>query len=214
MSWLSKSGAWRCAGIFAVLGAVALSGCAAPSVSAHVTSFQQWPAGVEGQTYRFVPADASQTNNLEYQSFQDTVRAAIGATGLVEAPAGAPARFDVSFHYGASQTQVTVRRPYDPYFYGGYGYGYGGFYGPGPWAPYGGYWGPAWVDVPAVAYRNSLTLQIRDTQRGGKEVYRSTAYILSDRGDLLRMMPYLTRAIFDNFPGNNGAEREVEYPLQ
>ena len=58
-----------------------LSGCAAPTVAARVTSFQQWPAGVEGQSYQFVPADASQTNNLEYQSFQDMVRAGIGATG-------------------------------------------------------------------------------------------------------------------------------------
>ena len=103
-----------------------LSGCAAPTVAARVTSFQQWPAGVEGQSYQFVPADASQTNNLEYQSFQDMVRAGIGATGLVEAQAGAKPRFDVSFTYGTSQTQVMVRRPYDPGFYGGYGYGHGG----------------------------------------------------------------------------------------
>jgi len=205
----------RWAGILAVLGALALTGCAAPTVSARVTSFQQWPAAVEGQTYQFVPADSSQLNNLEYQSFQDMVRAGIGATGLVEAQPGARGRFDVSFRYGTSQTQVMVRRSYDPYFYGGYG----GYYGPGPWgmgAGYWGpgYWGPGWVDVPMVVQRNSLTLFIRDTQQGGAEVYRSTAFILSERDDFIRTMPYLVRAIFDNFPGNNGAEREIQFPVQ
>lgn len=167
-----------------------------------------------GQSYQFVPADASQTNNLEYQSFQDMVRAGIGATGLVEAQAGAKPRFDVSFTYGTSQTQVMVRRPYDPGFYGGYGYGHGGYYGPRPWGGGFGYWGPDWVDVPMVVQRNALSLQIRDVQRGGAEVYRSTAYVLSEGDNLLRTMPYLVRAIFDNFPGNNGAEREIQFPLR
>lgn len=207
-SWFSSLGRW--VGIFAVLGAMTLTGCAAPTVSARVTSFQQWPAAVEGQTYQFVPADPSQINNLEYQSFQDMVRAGIGATGLVEARPGVKGRFEVSFRYGTTQTQVMVRRPYDPYFYGGYG----GFYGPGPWGMGAGFWGPDWVDVPMVVQRNSLSLFIRDTQQGGAEVYRSTAFILSERDDLIRTMPYLVRAIFDNFPGNNGAEREIQFPTR
>ncbi|MFG0228624.1 DUF4136 domain-containing protein [Achromobacter sp. 413638] len=214
MSGTSIFNMGRLAGLFAVSGAMLLSGCAAPTVAARVTSFQQWPAGVEGQSYQFVPADASQTNNLEYQSFQDMVRAGIGATGLVEAQAGAKPRFDVSFTYGTSQTQVMVRRPYDPGFYGGYGYGHGGYYGPRPWGGGFGYWGPDWVDVPMVVQRNSLSLQIRDVQRGGAEVYRSTAYVLSEGDNLLRTMPYLVRAIFDNFPGNNGAEREIQFPVR
>ncbi|MDX3988250.1 MAG: DUF4136 domain-containing protein [Achromobacter sp.] len=205
----------RWAGLTAVAATLALTGCAAPSVSARVTSFQQWPTGVEGQTYQFVAADPNQLNNLEYQSYQDMVRAGIGATGLVEAQPGAKGRFDVSFTYGTSQTQVMVRRAYDPYFYGGYGYGgYGGFYGPRPWGGAYGYWGPEWVDVPMAVQRNTLSLKIRDTQRGGAEVYRSTAFILSQGDDFMRTMPYLVRAIFDNFPGNNGAEREIQFPAQ
>ena len=205
-----NTGRW--AAVLAVLGALVLSGCATPTVSARVTSFQQWPTGVEGQTYQFVQAEPSQANNLEYQSYQDMVRAGIGATGLVEAQSGAKGRFDVSFRYGTSQTQVMVRRPYDPYFKGGYGYG--GFYGPRPWGGYYGYWGPDWVDVPMVVQRNTLTLQIHDSQRGGAEVYRSSAFILSERDNFVRMMPYLVRAIFDGFPGNNGAEREIQFPVQ
>lgn len=209
-SFTFNTGRW--AAVLSILGALALSGCAAPSVSAHVTSFQQWPTGVEGQTYQFVPADTSQANNLEYQAYQDMVRAGIGATGLVEARAGVKARFDVSFRYGTAQTQVMVRRLYDPYFNGGYGYG--GFYGPRPWGGYYGYWGPDWVDVPMVVQRNTLTFQIHDNQRNGAEVYRSSAFVLSERDNFMRTMPYLVRAIFDGFPGNNGAEREIQFPVQ
>lgn len=195
---------------FSLLLAGFLAGCATTNtVSARVTSFQQWPSDAVGQRYRFVIADPSQNNNLEYQAYQDMVRAGIGSTGLVEAENGASARFTVSFKYGVSQTQVMVRRPYDPYFYGGYG---PGFYGPrGYWGGWGGYWGPDWVDVPAVAYRNTLTLEIHDANRSGAEVYRATAYSVSGGEKLLTVMPYLVRAIFDNFPGNNGSEREVHY---
>lgn len=74
--------------------------------------------GRGGADLPVIAADASQNNNLEYQSYQDMVRAGIGATGLVEAKPGAKGRFDVSFNYGTTQTQIMVQRPYDPYFYG------------------------------------------------------------------------------------------------
>lgn len=194
----------------AALFLFALAGCATtPSVSARVTSFQRWPADAVGQRYRFVAAEPAQNNNLEYQSFQDTLRSGLGTTGLVEAKAGESARFDVLFKYGVSQTQVMVRQPYDPYFYGGYG---PGFYGSrGYWGGWGGYWGPGWIDVPTVAYRNALTIEIHDAAHGGAEVYRATAYNVSGGNNMLRVLPYLVRAIFDDFPGNNGSEREVTY---
>lgn len=203
------SNIWRGAAVALVLTAGLLSGCTTPTVQARVTSFQQWPAGVEGQTYRFVDAVPGQAGNLEYQTYRDALRASIGPTGLVEARADQQARFKVSFDYGAEQTQVMVRRAYDPYFYGGFG----GFYGPPWWGGGMGYWGPEWVDVPAVAYRNRLSVQIHDTARGGAEVYRATAYIVTNQADLVRAMPFLARAIFDSFPGNNGSERQVEFPL-
>ena len=178
---------------------VGVSGCAS-TMSTRVTSFQQWPADAQGQTYRFAQ---SQEANLEKRAYQDMVRASMGSTGLVEAAPGAPARFDVSFDYGVSQVQVMTRQPYDPYFYGGFGRYYGG--------PYGRFWGPEWVDVPVTGYRNTVNVRINDRQRGGAEVYRSTASTLSDRPEMVRVMPYLVRSIFDNFPGNNGSEREVEY---
>lgn len=197
------------------ISAVVLAGCTS-TVAARVTSFQQWPADVVGQSYQFVPARPEQINNLEYGAYQDMVRAAAGSTGLVEAGPNTPARFQLSFDYGVEQTQVNRRQPYNPQFYGGFGSygGYGGFgYGRGfggPWG-WGNAWGPDWVDVPVVAYRQWLNLRINDKQKGNAEVYRSTASSLTDRPDLVQVMPYLVRSIFDNFPGNNGSERTIEY---
>src|SRR3546814_4775775 len=68
--------------IFAMAASMALLAGCASTISARVTSFQQWPSDASGQDYRIVPA-ANQVNNLEFESIADTVRAAIGPTGLV-----------------------------------------------------------------------------------------------------------------------------------
>lgn len=186
----------------AVAVSVMLAGCAS-TLSANVTSFQQWPAGVEGQSYQIAKPSGDQ-NALEYSAYQDMLRAAIGPTGLVEASGGQAARFAVSFRYMEESTQIIRREAADPYFYGGWGYG-------GPWW-WGGYYGPSWVAVPENAWRNSLTVEIRDNSRNGAEVYRSTASTLSsDQNAMPRVMPYLMQAVFDGFPGNNGQVRELRY---
>lgn len=121
MSGLTITRVRQWAALALSLTVAVLSGCAAPPVSARVTSFQHWPSGVEGQTYRFVEASPEQKNNLEYLSYRDMVRAAIGVTGLVEAPEGERARFDVLFRYSTSSTQQLIRQPFQPqpFFYGG-----------------------------------------------------------------------------------------------
>jgi hypothetical protein len=160
--------------------------------------------------YKFVLDDPSQGNNLEYQTFQDTVRAGIGAIGLVEAKPGQLARFNVAFKYSVTQTQVMTRRPYNPHFYRGEGYYDRERYGPrGPM--FGLESAPDWINEPTIAYRHSLTVQIMDAQQGGKEVYRATAYSVAERDKMLRLMPYLVQAVFDGFPSNNGSERNLNY---
>ena len=201
--------------IVMVTVAFLVSACAS-TLSARVTTYQQWPAGLEGATYRIVPSQ-TQRNNLEFQAFADMVRASMGPTGLVEAQEGAPARFDVGLIYGNSVTQSWVQRYNDPYLNDGWGMmgpGWGGGY-------YGGYhsWGggiffsPSVVNVPVEVYKNSLTVVITDNQNKGAEVYRSTAVNIGSRDNLTSVMPYLAQAVFDGFPGNNGQVREITYDL-
>jgi hypothetical protein len=192
-----------------LLMAYALAGCTT-TLSARVTSFQKWPRGVVGQTYR-LERSPGQVNNLEYQTYADMVRAAIGPTGLVEAKAGAKARFTVTFSYDAVQDHEWVQRFADPYFPGPYGPRWG-YYG---WGPYGGgaFYPPPVVNVPVSVYKNTLTVSITDSKQDGAQVYQSSAVCATPGNSLAKVMPYLARAVFDHFPGNNGQVRIVRYDV-
>ncbi len=202
MVGMKQVGFWRCCALIASLSL--LAGCAA-TLSARVTSYQQWPAGVAGQTYEFAPSTAK-ANNLESDTFADMLRAAIGPTGLVEAAPGKSARFEVSFTYENPLVQSWTQQYAPPPFYGGYGPYYPGWGG-------GMYYGPAVVTVPVQYYKNTLTVSIKDLTRHGAEVYRSSAVSLSGNNNLPGIMPYLARAVFEGFPGNNGQVRVIRYEL-
>ncbi|MCQ9616826.1 DUF4136 domain-containing protein [Paenalcaligenes niemegkensis] len=186
-----------------------LSGCAS-SWSAKVSSYQRWPDNVVGQTYR-IHSEPDQTGNLEYEALADTVRAAIGPTGLTEGDANA--RFVVHLNYGSELKEDWVQRYGDPYFdgMGPFGPAWGGYFG-----HFGGFRGgmiysPRVVTVPIQYRENRLTVIINDSAQNNAEVYRSTAKSISDGDNLLDVMSYLSQAVFDRFPGNNGEVREVRF---
>lgn len=195
-----------------LVGVLALSSCAS-TISARVTSYQKWPADAAGSSYRIV-ATQEQRDSLEFQSFSDMVRAAIGPTGLVEAASGDNARFDVLIDYGSPAERRYVQRHRDPYMDGwGFNPFFGGLYGGyGGWGWGSGiYMGPSTVTVPVEIYKNTLMITIKDNHNNGMEVYRSSAVNISDGDNLAAVMPYLAQAVFDDFPGNNGQVREVRY---
>jgi len=180
-----------------------LAGCAS-EMSARVTSFQQWPLDVQGQTYALAGPSGDESR-LEYATYQDMLRAAMGVTDLVQAEDGQSARFLASFRYDSEATQVVRREPVDSHFYGG-------LYGRRPWGWGAAYSWPVWIAVPESAWRYTLTVDIRDLQRDDAEVYRATASMLSASPDALpQVMPHLMQAVFDGFPGHNGQVREVRY---
>lgn len=188
-----------------------LTGCAS-TLDARVTSYQQWPTGTEGATYTIV-ADDTQANNLEFQAYADMVRANIGATGLVEAQQPKLARFEVQLSYASPVSQTWVQRYSDNYINNGWGFNpFFGAYG-GRYSGWGGgfYMGPSVVNVPVEIHKNTLVVTIKDKHNHGAEVYRSSAVSISEDNNLTEMMPYLARAVFDSFPGNNGQVREVRY---
>lgn len=191
---------------------MALGGCAS-TLSARVTSYQQWPIGTQGEHYRIVPSP-TQTGNLQFGAFSDMLRAAIGPTGLVEATGTTPPRFDVKMEYDNPVRKVWVQRYNDAYLNDGWmGPAFGGYYG--GWNSWGGgiFYSPPVVTAPVTVYRNTLTVTIFDQRESGREVYRATAVHTSEAENLDAVMPYLMQAIFDDFPGNNGQTREVRYEL-
>lgn len=193
-------------------GVLALTSCAS-TISARVTSYQQWPGNAMGETYHIV-STPEQAINLEFQAFADMVRAAIGPTGLVEAASADTARFDVVLGYGSPVEKRWVQQHRDPYMDGwGFNPFFGGMYGGhGGWGWGSGiYMGPSVTAIPIEVYKNTLTVTIQDNQNSGIEVYRSSAVSMSEINDLTSVMPYLAQAVFDGFPGNNGQVREVRY---
>lgn len=183
-----------------------LSGCAS-SWSAKVSTYQRWPENGLGESYRIEPT-ANQMGHLEYESVADSVRAAIGVTGLVEAQQGA--RFIVHLNYGSELKEEWVQRYNDPFFdgigafspWGGY---YGGFGG-------GIYYSPRVVTVPVQYQEYRLTVVINDTRQDNAEVYRATAVSMDGGTSLLDVISKLAQAVFDRFPGNNGEVHTVSYP--
>lgn len=199
-----------------LLGCVLVLTACASTISARVTSYQQWPGNAMGDTYHVV-ATPEQSNNLEFQAFADMVRAALGPVGLVEAAPSDTARFDVLMEYGNPVEQRWVQRHRDPYMDGvGFNPFFGGMYGGhGGWGWGSGiYMSPSVTTAPVDVYKNTLTITIKDNQNNGKEVYRSSAVSMSNVNDLASVMPYLAQAVFDGFPGNNGQVREVSYDRQ
>jgi len=192
---------------------LALGGCAS-GLYANVTSYQHWPADAAGQTYRIVPDVGQNADSLEFQAVADMVRANVGATGLVEAARDQPAqtvRFNLRLQYENPMTKIWTQRYADttyPWFSPHVGY-------------YGRYWGwggsmlyaPRLVTVPVQAYRNTLTLWMTDNHADDMEVYRATAIHIGEEDQWIAVMPYLTQAIFDGFPGNNGQVRQVKYTV-
>jgi len=199
---------WRCCALLAT--AVLVAGCAS-TLSARVTSYQQWPADASGASYRIVPAP-TQVNNLEFQAVSEMIRSSIGPTGLVEARAGVSPRFDVHIEYDSAMSRAWTQRYHDPYVRDGWGFGpaFGHYGGYGGWGG-GVFMSSGTSSVPVDVYKNTLTVIIRDNQNNDAEVYRSSAVNMSSSDNLQEVMPYLAQAVFDGFPGNNGQVREVEY---
>src|SRR5690606_5365620 len=87
-----------------------LAGCAS-TLSAKVTTFQQWPADAQGATYKVVPPAG---NDLEVQAFADMIRAAMWRIGLAVSPPLQATRFDVLFSYCVFITEEWARRYHYP----------------------------------------------------------------------------------------------------
>jgi len=187
--------------------ALILGGCAA-KLTTQVTHFQRWPDNAAGQTFRMAPTPINAPNALEHQTYAGLIQTALESTGLtpVHTQNNATPRFLVSFEYASPMRQEWTQQWHNPYpfypwwglshYYGGWGWGGGMHMMP--------------ALVPVTVYENTLTISIQDTQND-EQVFKTTARATTHRAQLPRVMPYLVRAVFDDFPGNNGQDREIKY---
>ena len=192
----------------AILAGVLLLSACASTWSAKVTTFQNWPQDAITDRYTIQAAPEGRSE-LEYQAVADSLRIAMGAQGLVEGDKNS--RLQVSFNYDSVLTRQWVEQYADPYFDGFHsrGYIFGGF---GFGSNYGGgvFYSPQLISVPVDIYKNTLQVVIRDLNSGNREIYNVTAISESDNDNLIEIMPYLSKAAFANFPGDNGKTQHIK----
>jgi Domain of unknown function (DUF4136) len=195
-----------------------LAACASP-ITARVTSFNQWPANAAGSTFSYV-SRTDNTRELEQATYESYVQAELEKRGLVRAPTGQVGRLQVDVNTSNRSEQKTYLQPIyqDNYVYlPGYRDAAGRIF-PGVWTldPF----GPRYVgdrQINTTLQTSTLQLRLLDSQGSppGKPrtVFESRAIFEGEgRSDNLpQVVPYLVRAVFDDFPGQNGRLRVVRF---
>ena len=195
-----------------------LAACASP-LTTRVTSFNQWPADAAGSTFSYVNR-ADNTRELEQATYEGFVQAELEKRGLVRAPAGQVGRLQVDVNISNRTEQKTYLQPvyqdnyvYLPPYRDAAGRIFPGTYALDPF-------GPRYVgdrQINTTLQTSTLQLRLLDAQGSppGKPraVFESRAiFERTGRSDNLpQVVPYLVRAVFDDFPGQNGRVRVVRF---
>ena len=195
----------------AVVGA--LAGCATGPQLIHtqVTTFNDWASLPAEKTYVFSRTLEFQSS-LELRSYEDMVRDELTLQGFRLAADPSRAQLAVTLRPSVSTTQVRVRDPWpaDPFWRP-----YGGWYGRRGIGWYDPYWAfpDSFSDYTIDVFRSRLELDIDSKAVAGRRYYEGRVESTGETGSLPAVMPYLIRALFSDFPGNNGQTRRVDVPM-
>ncbi|WP_255368546.1 DUF4136 domain-containing protein [Polaromonas sp. OV174] len=200
----------------ALLLTALLTACASP-ITARVTSFNQWPADTADSSFSFL-SQVDNSRELELASYESQVQAELEKQGLRRAPAGQTGRIQVDLKVGQNREDKTWLQPVyqdNLVFMPPYRDAAGRIF-PGAWVP--DPFGPRYVgdrQVSQTLYTSSLRLRLLDSQASppGKPrtVFESQAIYEGFSDELPLLVPYLVRAVFDEFPGQNGQVRTVKF---
>lgn len=202
---------WTRAASVLVLLAI-LGGCASGPriVQTEVTSFDEWATLPADRTYTF-ERTLEFRNSLELKSYEDIVRDELAIQGFRHVPDPAAANLVVTLRPSVTTTRMRIRDPWpvDP-FWSPYGfYGRRGF----------GWYDPYWSmfnnfnDYSVDVYQRRLELDIDAKSIAGKRYYEGRVESTGQNPSLKMVMPAMIRALFTEFPGNNGQTRRVDVPL-
>lgn len=200
----------------AALIALLVSGCAT-TIRSDVLSFHHWPAQLADRSYAFEAPDSAD-NTLEYQSYENLVRAELAQLGLREAP-GSTAALRVALRFATTELAQHTLEPLAPMMFNSAFYRPGMRFGPpgrvGGFAPF---YDPFWRPFPTYAvtteavYRRELQLAIRDKQ--DLRLFEVSVHNTSDEPSTPAVMPALVHSAFVGFPGPSGVARRIELTEQ
>lgn len=197
-----------------------LAACASP-ITAKVTSFNQWPTDTLGATFSFIrPVDA--LNDLEQQAYEGKVQVELEKLGLNRAAPGQAGRIQVDVVTGNGTRNKQFREAvyrdnyiYHPPYRDAAGNVFSGFWAPDPF-------GSRYVGdrtVTRTVQVSNLRLRLLDAQVSNvgmapgkpRAVFESRAVYEGSNEDLATLVPFLVRAVFDDFPGQNARVRSVQF---
>ncbi len=195
---------------------VMLSGCASPII-ARVSSFQQWPTDVAGSQFGFL-APVDHTRELEQASYASLVAIQLVKQGLQPAASGQQARILIDMSVTSQLENRSYSSPiyqdqyvYRPGFRDAAGRIYPGYWMPDPF-------GPRYVGnqlLMETVQVSHLRLRLLDTLgpagSSPRTVFESTATHEGRPAPLSAVVPYLVRAVFEDFPGANGRVQIVRF---
>ena len=206
----------RGAGWLAVAALGLLTACASP-ITAKVTSFNQWPADAQGATFSYIrPSDM--LNDLEQQAYEAYEQVELEKLGLRRAASGQVGRIQVDIVTGSGTRNKKYREAIyqDYYVYQPPYRDAAGNVFPGFWTP--DRFGSRYVgdrEVTRTVQISNLKLRLLDSQGNApgksRAVFESRAVYEGDNEDLPDLVPYLVRAVFDGFPGQNARVRVVKF---
>jgi len=206
---------------YVVLLFVLLTGCAS-TLRTEVTTFHQWPADVKDETFVFARTEA-QSQDLPYHHVESLVRGELLRLGWQEAGAKDKATLRVTLHYRLEEREQRVletvfidswyRTPwYGPNVFPHWAAGPGGVYP---------VYGPMWLGMPMATtqerriqlFHRELHIKI-DKLAGTQPLLDVTVTSDGKEGNLAKVIPYLVKSAFADFPGTSGVARVIEYKLK
>lgn len=209
--------AWRCSTGVALASLLLLAGCA-NTLTAKVTRFNQWPADATGQRFSFAPAEPER--ELEMAAYQALVANELERLGLQRATEGQAGPFVVQLQASLSERErkrleavYSDQWVYVPPWRDAQGRLLGGHWVPDPM-------GARYVgdrEVTRTVQESRLQVRITAAQPAAgqtRTVFEATALHEGRDGDLVEVVPYLVRAVFQDFPGANAQVRRVTFDLE
>ena len=194
-----------------------LTGCST-IIRSEVTAFHHWPSEMSEKRFQFVH-EGGEPTGLERQSYESLIRAELTRLGFREAAGTEEGMLHVSFNALVSARDLVVIETvlvdswYGPSFYGPrysplWG-GWSGFGHPfyGPFSP--GIVVPRERERRFTVYERELKLKISDAS-SSQPLYETTVRSEGKEANLARVMPYLVRSAFTDFPGKSGTPNVIE----
>lgn len=190
----------------AILFVITLSACA-NYIRSDVTRFHA-PYGLsQEKTFVFLPNE-NQFRSLEYKRYGDLIANEMAVQGFKLVKGKSQANYGVRFNYGSDGGRTIIES--DP-IYGNVGVGHGSR-GTGVNVGVGTVFGRGGIigsDIDArTEYTRQLNLNIFEL-KSDSSVFEGTAISRGNASSFAPVSGCLIKALFENFPGKNGATEQV-----